>query len=164
MSALVSLSTHCIPSVWPVSSSVFLGSFDIQLTRWSFYKVEEASKFPDIKIVSFDWLMASINSHVRADEARFSLGPTIPNRDSAMSAKSSPSSKQSETKGKGKKRPRSPSPMAMDGDLLDVADSEALSPIKKHKDVQTARSNSLLVPVDETCPLAGRTPTASLSG
>ena len=118
-------------------------------------KVQEASKFPDIKIVTIDWLTASINSHVRADEAQFSFGQKDTNQDDTMSSMSLTSSKQNDTKGKGKKRPRSPTPI--EEDFSDIDETAEMSPKKRHKDVQKAKSGSLLIPVDETCPLAGKT-------
>ena len=118
-------------------------------------KVQEASKFPDIKIVSFDWLLTSINSHVRADETKFSFGQGNTSLDNATSPKGHIPSQQNDTKSKGRKRPRSPTPI--EEDSSDVEDSEEQAPTKKHKDVQMATSGSLLIPVDETCPLAGKT-------
>lgn len=118
-------------------------------------KVQQASKFPDIKIVSFDWLLTSINSRVRADEAQFSYDQTGSNHATAASLKSPPPSKQNDTKGKCRKRPRSPTPI--EESPSDVEEPKVESPTKKHKDVQKATSGSLLIPVDETCPLAGKT-------
>lgn len=118
-------------------------------------KVKEASKFPDIKIVSFDWLTASINSQVRADEAQFSFGQSDSSQDVAASSMDPTPSQQNDTKGKGRKRPRSPTPIEEIPSDVDEALEEP--PAKKHKDVQRAKSGSLLIPVDETCPLAGKT-------
>ena len=56
------------------------------------------------------------------------------------------------TKGKGRKRPRSPTPIEEQPLGVEVAQP----PTKKQNDVQTAKSNSLMIPVDETCPLAGK--------
>ena len=61
-------------------------------------------------------------------------------------------------KGKGKKRARSPTPVIEDPS--DVDDSGEQPPTKKQKDAQKAESSSLLIPVDETCPLAGENPSA----
>ncbi|KAL9133352.1 MAG: hypothetical protein Q9175_005473 [Cornicularia normoerica] len=114
---------------------------------------KEASKFPDIKIVSFDWLTASINSQVRADEAQFSFGQSDSIQDVAASSMGPTPSQQNDTKGKCRKRPRSPTPIEEIPSDVDEALEEP--PAKKHKDVQRAKSGSLLIPVDETCPLAG---------
>ena len=118
--------------------------------------VLEAGRFPDINIVSLDWLRASIDGHVRADEAQFSFTQTSSSRGNATSSKGLTPSKQKETKGKGSKRPRSST--SIEDDPSDVEDSEVHVTVKRHKDGQTATSSSLLIPVDETCPLAGKTP------
>ena len=118
--------------------------------------VVEAGRFPDINIVSLDWLRASIDGHVRADEAQFSLTQTNSSRSIATSSKGLAPSKQEETKGKGSKRPRSST--SIEDGPSDVVDSEAHVTAKRHKDGQTATSSSLLIPIDETCPLAGKTP------
>ena len=137
-------------------------------------KVQEASKFPDIKIVNFDWLTASIESQIRADETQFEFGQTGPNEDGTKSSMGASPSKVS--KSKGKKRARSPTPIEEDPSDVDEAGEKPYSdvdeagekphsdvdeageqpPTKKHKDVQRAKSGSLLIPVDETCPLAGK--------
>ena len=117
-------------------------------------KVLEASKFPDIKIVRLDWLMASTNSQIRADEAQYSFGQTGPNKEDAMSSMGKTTSKQNDSKGKGRKRPRSPTPVEEDPCPIDEAVEQP--PTKKHKDVQKAKSGSLLILVDERCPLAGQ--------
>ncbi|KAM0804195.1 putative poly-ribose polymerase [Usnea florida] len=116
-------------------------------------KVQEASKFPDIKLVSFDWLTASIDTQTRADEAQFSFSQLNSSHDVATDSVGSALSKQKDTKGKGKKRPRSPVPM--EEESSDAKDLPEASPIKKHREVQRAKSGSLLIPVDETCPLTG---------
>lgn len=118
-------------------------------------KVQEASKFPDIKIVSFDWLKASTNSHIRADEDQFSFSQTNSNQDEATSPVGAAASKQNDLKGKGGKRARTPTPIIIDSSDVDEAVKQP--PTKKHKDVQRAKPGSLLIPVDETCPLAGNT-------
>lgn len=117
-------------------------------------KVKEASQFPDIKIVNFDWLISTVNSQVRADEAQFSFDQTGSSQYAARNSMSPTPSKKN-TKGKSRKRPRSPTPV--ESDPFDVDKPAESSPTKRHKDVQTAKSNSLLIPVDETCPLAGNT-------
>ncbi|KAF6239847.1 hypothetical protein HO173_002394 [Letharia columbiana] len=116
-------------------------------------KVQEASKLPDIKIVSFDWLTASTKSQTRADEAQFSLDQTGSDQNNATSSMDLAPSKQNDTKGKGRKRPRSPTPIEEDHSDVDKAVEQP--PTKKHKDVQRAKSGSLLIPVDERCLLAG---------
>ena len=116
--------------------------------------VQEASKFPDIKLVSFDWLTASIDTQTRADEAQFSFSQLSSSHDVATDSVGSALSKQKDTKGKGKKRPRSPVPM--EEESSDAKDLPEASPIKKHREVQRAKSGSLLIPVDETCPLTGK--------
>lgn len=118
-------------------------------------KVQEASKFPDIRIVNFDWLTASVNSQIRADENEFSFVQTASDEDGPTSSVGATSSKVNDTKGKGKKRLRSPTPIEEDPSDVDEAVQEP--PTKKHKDVQRAKSGSLRIPVDETCPLAGKT-------
>lgn len=117
-------------------------------------KVLEASKFPDIKIVSLDWLMASANSQIRADEAQFSFGQAGHNKEDAISSLDKTPSKQNDSKGKGRKRPRSPTPI--EEDPSDVDEAVEQPPTNKHKDVQKAKSGSLLISVDERCPLAGQ--------
>ena len=115
-------------------------------------KVLEASRFPDIKIVSFDWLTASISGRTRADETQFSFGQTSSNPDDTTRSMSPTHSKQ---KG-SKKRPRSPSPISDGSSKTDAEEAEEQPPVKRHKDVQRAKSGSLIIPVDETCPLAGK--------
>lgn len=117
-------------------------------------KVQEASKFPDIKIVSLDWLTASTNSKIRADEAQFLFNQTASSQDDTTRSMGPTVSKQNHTKGKGKKRERSPIPV--EEEYSDVSEAVEQSPAKKHKDGQKAKSGSLLVPVDEMCPLAGK--------
>ncbi len=117
-------------------------------------KVQEASKFPDIKIVSLDWLTASISSQIRADEAQFSFGQTGSIQGDDTNSMGSTPSEQDDTKSKGKKRLRSPTPI--EDDPSDADEAVEQPPTKKHKDVQRAKSGSLLIPVDETCPLAGK--------
>ena len=118
-------------------------------------KVLEASKFPDINIVSFDWLTTSINSQIRSDESQFSFDQRGSDQDDATSSINPKPSKENDSKGKGKKRPRSPTPV--EEDSSDIDETGEPSPKKRHKDVQKAKSGSLLIPVDETCPLAGKT-------
>ena len=116
--------------------------------------VQEASKFPDIKLVSFDWLTASIDTQTRADEAQFSFSQLNSSHDVATESVGSAPSKQKDTKGKGKKRLRSPVPM--EEDFSDAKELPTDSPMKKHREVQRAKSGSLLIRVDETCPLTGK--------
>ena len=116
--------------------------------------VIEARVFPGINIVSFDWLTASIDSHLRADEAQFSFNQTNSSRSNATSSKGLTPPKQKETKGKGRKRPRSSA--SIEDDPSDVEDPEVHVTAKRHKDVQTATSSSLMIPADETCPLTGK--------
>ena len=155
-----------------ISLSGFLGSLHLldtalcnsQLSRINLHSanalvlvpftVQEASKFPDIKFVSFDWLTASIDSQTQADEAQFSFSQPNSSHDVATDSMRSAPSKQKDTKGKGKKRLRSPTPM--EEDSSDAKDLPEESPMKKHKEVQRAKSGSLLIPVDETCPLTGK--------
>ena len=137
LTVLLSISllfSFCLPSS---SSSYLLHSANALVLI--FMIVNEARRYPGINIVSFDWLRTSIDSHVRADEAQFSLRET----DSSGLAPS----KQKETKGKG----------SIEDDSSDVEDHEVHVAAKKHKDVQTATSRSLLIPADETCKLAGKT-------
>ena len=115
--------------------------------------VQEASKFPDIKIVNFDWLTATINSRVRADEANFALGQTDVDCNNATNSSVPPAPKQNDVKSKSRKRLRSPTPS--EGEFSNSEDFESQAHIKKPKDVQRASSSSLFIPVDETCPLAG---------
>ena len=115
--------------------------------------VQEASKFPDIKIVNFDWLTASINGQVRADESQFTFEQTNSNHDEDTSLTVPGPSKQDDNKEKGRKRPRSPTPVKEDP--AESEDSVVQPPTKKHKDAQIAKSGSLFVPVDEMCPLSG---------
>lgn len=114
--------------------------------------VKEARKFPDIKLVNFDWLTASINSRRRADESQFAFEADYNPDDATNSPGPTPFQ---QNKGKGKKRQRSPSPIEKDSS--DAEESVEQPPTKRHKDVQKAKSASLLIPVDETCPLAGKT-------
>ena len=118
-------------------------------------KVQEASSFPDIKIVSFDWLTASISSQTRADEAQFSFGQTRLNQDDAASSMGHTNSEENGSKGKGTKRPRSPTPINDEPSYVEEAEDQP--PVKKYKDVQRAKSRSLVIPMDETCPLTGKT-------
>lgn len=118
-------------------------------------KVQEASRFPDIKIVSIDWFMTSLKSHVRADENNYSFDQSDSSPDDTTSSNGHIPSQHNDGKSKGRKRPRSPTPI--EEDPSDIEDSEEQAPAKKHKDVQIARSGSLLIPVDETCPLTGKT-------
>ena len=122
--------------------------------------VQEASKFPDVKLVSFDWLTASIDTQTRADEAQFSFSQINCSHDVATESVGSAPSKQKDTKAKGKKRLRSPDPMKEDSsDAQELPEQSPMlleSPMKKHREVQRAKSGSLLIPVDETCPLTGK--------
>ena len=137
---------------WPSSRFILHSANALALVS---VKVQEARKFPDIKIVSFDWLTASIKSHIRADEDHFSFSQTDSDQDEAINSKQPMPSAKNDNKGKGKKRPRSPTPT--EEVPSDAEDSAEQMPTKKHRDVQRATSSSLLIPVDETCPLAGKT-------
>lgn len=117
-------------------------------------KVQEASSFPDIKIVSFDWLTASISSQTRADEAQFSFGQTSSNQDDAASSMGHTNSEENGSKSKGRKRPRSPTPINDEPSYVEEAEDQP--PVKKYKDVQRAKSRSLVIPMDGTCPLTGK--------
>ena len=84
-------------------------------------------------------------------------------RSNATSSKGLKPSKPKETKGKGpskstetKGKKRCRSSISEDDDPSNVEDSGVNVSVKRHKDVQTATSRSLLIPVDETCPLAGK--------
>ena len=73
-------------------------------------------------------------------------------RSNATSSKGLKPSKPKETKGKKRRR----SSISKEDAPSNVEDSGVDVSVKRHKDVQTATSRSLLIPVDETCPLAGK--------
>lgn len=94
--------------------------------------VKTAVGINGLKIVSIEWLRVSIDDNSKADEDSFPVTPAASNP-TAM----------------GKKRARSASPIQAytaqkDGPLA-----------KKPKEGNIAKSRSLRIPLDETCPLAG---------
>lgn len=119
-------------------------------------KVQEARKFPDIKIVSFDWLTASVDNQIRADEAHFSFGELGSDQDDGPRSTSPMPPIQKDTKGKGRKRPRTPALIEEDESHYIETPAEWRQK-KRYREMQRAKSGSILIPVDEACPLAGNT-------
>lgn len=101
-----------------------------------------ATKFPDTKVVQVDWLLDSIESDDKLDEAPYlfqlkAIPTPVPEDD---------------VKTQVKKK------MATNKRKSDEAATPALKKAKlqeDQKDRQIANSRSLLVPVDQGCPLAG---------
>lgn len=110
------------------------------------FTVAQAQKLPDIRIVSLDWLLDSVNEGKVLDEDQYSF-------ENKNIDKSAPDSQPA----KGKKRARAASPEEDDAQQitpLDVKEEEE-PPVKRQKDGQKAKSGSALsVPVDERCNLA----------
>lgn len=110
--------------------------------------VAQAQKLPDIKIVSLDWLLDSVNEGKVFDEAHYSF--TDPNTD-----KSAPSPQPAMRL----KRARAATPEKNDTQQIATSNpKEARVPhTKRQKDGQKAKSGSALtVSVDEGCNLASK--------
>ncbi|KAK4696850.1 hypothetical protein P7C71_g1138, partial [Lecanoromycetidae sp. Uapishka_2] len=95
-------------------------------------KVKQAAEVTDLRIVSIDWLRASTNGNVKADEDAFPVGKAGGKPDI-----------------KGKKRARSATPLQVDTTYGDTP------PAKKSKQGNKAKSKSLRIPLDDTCSLGG---------
>ena len=106
------------------------------------FTVAQAQKFPDVKIISLDWLLESVNEGKLLDEAQYSFtdkskNTSAPNTQPAM----------------GKKRARAATPDEDDTQQNAPLDVN-VPPVKRQKDGQKAKSGSaLVVPVDEGCNL-----------
>ena len=98
--------------------------------------VKQASELQDVKIVTLDWLLDSIDAKKKADE----LSYFMVDADSAAL----------KDEDKGKKRSRNGKDKAVSPES---EEEEQQPPAKKQKDGQTAKSRSLNIPVDEGCNL-----------
>ncbi len=110
--------------------------------------VAQAQKLPDIKIVSLDWLLESVNEGKVLDEGRYSF--TDPNTD-----KSAPNPQPAMRP----KRARAATPEGNDTQQIATSEpKEDKAPRnKRQKDGQKAKSGSALtVSVDEGCNLASK--------
>lgn len=139
--------------------------------------VMQATQFPQVKLVNYQWLGHTIALQQLQDEATYEIDASVAtNAPSAKAASpsdaaathstratSSPISTKSPAAAsatavtKGKKRARNEMlaiPVYEDSSA-DEEDADH-SPTKKRKDGQKAKSSSLRVPVDEHCPLAGK--------
>jgi len=108
--------------------------------------VAQAQKLPDIKIVSLDWLLESVNEGMVLDEAQYSFT-------NHTTDKSAPNSQLAT----GKKRVRAATPEENDTQQITARypEEDEEPPVKRQKDGQKAKSSSALtVPVDEGCNLA----------
>ncbi|MCJ1453687.1 hypothetical protein MMC28_004035 [Mycoblastus sanguinarius] len=101
-------------------------------------KFKQAGEASDVKIVTYDWLLASANNKLKADEGAFSIVQPV----SSQNGRST----------KGKKRAHSPTPVKTDSS---DEDTDSKPPAKKSKDGQKAKTRALQIPVDEMCSLAG---------
>lgn len=105
------------------------------LTDFNLIVVNLAAELAGVKIVSYEWILDSVEERKKVDEGKYLMavgGPkTAPNQ--AIS--------------KGKKRPAESS----DDEDIDVQQP----PAKKRKDGQKAHSDLVQVRVDDVCPLAG---------
>ena len=106
--------------------------------------VKQAGEASDVKIVTYDWLLASANNKLKADEGAFSIVQPV----SSQNGRST----------KGKKRAHSPTPVKTDSS---DEDTDSKPPAKKSKDGQKAKTRALQIPVDEMCSLAGKDTTPS---
>lgn len=108
--------------------------------------VAQAQKFPDIKIVSLDWVLESVNECMALYEGPYSFT-------NHTTDKSAPNSQPAT----GKKRVRAATPEENDTQQITAPDpkEDEEPPVKRQKDGQKAKSDSALtVPVDEGCSLA----------
>ena len=101
----------------------------------------QASRTPAIRVVSYDWLLSSVNSHQKLDETQFAM------------LESDQVTPQISAASESMKRARSKTPVN-DGPL-ETKESFQRPPSKKFKETQKARTRGLHVSVDETCTLAG---------
>ncbi|MCJ1379278.1 hypothetical protein MMC17_002379 [Xylographa soralifera] len=138
------------------------------------FQVKQAAEYPDIKIVSLDWLLESIKAQSKVDEESYLVAksdttmtksdPTMTKSDITLT-KSDSTVKKSESaatkpdsvvaiknEDKGKKRTRDES---IKEEHSDADEADALPVAKKQKDGQKVKSKSLNIPVDEGCSLAG---------
>lgn len=110
--------------------------------------VAQAQRLPDIKIVSLDWLLDSVNDGKVFDEAHYSF--TDPNTD-----KSAPSPQPAMRP----KRARAATPEKNDTQQIATSNpkEDRVPHTKRQKDGQKAKSGSALtVSVDEGCNLASK--------
>lgn len=122
--------------------------------------VKQAKEDSDIGIVSIDWLLDSLEAGARADESNYFLtdSDSLAKGDAEAEGDSKTGNDNQAENGaiakaeKGKKRTRH-----FDSDESTSLDpkSEGQPPAKKIRDGQKAKSNSLQVPVDGGCDLAG---------
>lgn len=99
--------------------------------------VRQASEFPNISCVKFDWILDSIYAKRKFDESEYLMSKADTKKETS----------------KGKKRTRSETPVK--AEVTD--DDDNIKPLpKKQKDGQNAKSASLHVPLDEGCMFAGK--------
>lgn len=106
-----------------------------------FVLVTQALDIKNVKIVSFQWLLDSMDGKKKVNEAKYLMASTTAAKD--------PPKNQT----KGKKRARDASP---DDEKTVKAEDEEKPKSKKHKDANIAQSGSLNVPIDEGCSLGGK--------
>ncbi|MCJ1389085.1 hypothetical protein MMC18_001939 [Xylographa bjoerkii] len=102
-------------------------------------RVKQATQYPDIKLVSLDWLLESIKAQSKVDEKSYLMTKS----DAIVTTKN---------EDKSKKRTRYES---IKEELSEADEADALPAAKKQKHDQKAKSKVPNIPVDEGCSLAG---------
>lgn len=134
-------------------------SSSLLINHWQ-HTVKQASDLSDIKIVSLDWLLKSVEEGEKLDEDKYlmanSNSATVKDEDVEDEDVKDEDVKDDKVKKSdaGKKRTRNGKVKAAspesDGE-------EQKPPAKKQKDSQKAKSGNLNIPIDEGCNLQGLT-------
>lgn len=106
------------------------------LTDFNLIIVNLAAELAGVKIVSYEWILDSVEGKAKVDEGRYLMA--VGGAKTALD----------QTIGKGKKR------AAKSSDDEDIHVQQP--PAKKRKDGQKAHSDTVQVWVDDVCPLASR--------
>ncbi|KAH0544608.1 hypothetical protein FGG08_001257 [Glutinoglossum americanum] len=146
-------------------------------------KNKQAQDIPDLKVVSLDWLLESVQNKQLESEASYALGASkasvsrqgvgVPPKSTGVDSNTNPKTRDAtanasssvakvddkiditnKTSSKGRKRTRKAATPVSDNSADGAAeDNEPAA--KKFKDGQKAKSTSLSIPVDEGCHLFG---------
>ncbi|KAL9116416.1 MAG: hypothetical protein Q9187_007060, partial [Circinaria calcarea] len=116
-------------------------------------KVKQASDLADIRVVSLDWLLKSIEEGEKLDEDKYLMANSDATavkdddvEDEDVNDKAAQDSKTSKKRARnGKVKGASP----------ECDEEEQKPPAKKQKDSQKAKSTNLNIPIDEGCNLKG---------
>ena len=125
--------------------------------------MKQASDLSDIKIVSLDWLLKSVEEGEKLDEDKYLMANSnsaavedqdVEDEDVKVEDAKDDNVKKGDT---GKKRTRNGKVKAASPES---DEEEPKPPAKKQKDSQKAKSSNLNIPIDEGCSLLGLIPQA----